>query len=144
MVHDDGWFASRPSLLSQFPLAYIPISQRPPVRPPQFVQVLRLEKKRTDVDIATHLLMDCFYNRFDEAVIISNDGDVTFPIQIVRDHFSKTVGVVNPHPKSKRRVNFIKASTYNLRSINNSVLSSSQVPTTLTDAKGQFSKPTCW
>ena len=72
-IHDDGWFASRRTLLPQYPLAYIPEGVTPPARPPQLVQVLKLEEKRTDVDIASVLLLDCFRNVFNDAVVISND-----------------------------------------------------------------------
>ncbi len=144
VIHDSGWFASHPTLLPQYPLAYIPRGQSPPPRPPQFVQVLRLEEKRTDVDIATHLLLDCFHERFDEAVVISNDGDLASPIQIVRDEFSKRIGVINPHHKAKISGSLIRASSYCLRSINRKVLATSQFPAALKDAKGQFRKSASW
>ena len=143
-IHDEGWFASRPTLLPQYPLAYRPQGQSPPPRPPQMVQVLRSEEKRTDVDIATHLLLDCFHNRFDEAVVISNDGDLASPIQTVRDEFGKRIVVVNPHHKSRISGHLIKASSHCLRSINRKVLANSQFPTTLTDIKGEFAKAPSW
>jgi len=143
-IHDEGWFASRPGLLPQYPLAYRPEGQSPPRRPPQLVQVLRIEEKRTDVDIATHLLLDCFNNRFDEAVVISNDGDLASPIQTVRDEFGIRIVVINPHHKSRVSRSLIKASSHSLQSINRSVLATSQFPTTLTDIKGQFTKPPSW
>lgn len=144
IIHDDGWFASRPKLLPQYPLAYIPDHLHPPPRAPQLVQVQRIEEKRTDVDIATHLLVDCFQKRFDEVVVISNDGDLTLPIQTVRDAFGMRIGVINPHNKSRISGSLIKASTYHLRNINRKVLADSQFPTILTDAQGTFSKPPSW
>lgn len=143
VIHDDGWFSLHAALLPQYPLAYRPENQKPPTRPPQFVQVQRSEEKRTDVDIATHLLLDCFDNRFDEFVVISNDGDLTLPIEKVRDQFGKRIGVINPH-RSRMSGTLIKASSYYIRNINRSVLASSLFPSTLTDAKGTFSKPSSW
>ena len=55
-----------------------------------------MEEKRTDVDIATHLLVDCFLDDFDEAVVISNDSDLVSPIEMVKSTFGKTIGVINP------------------------------------------------
>ena len=143
-IHDDGWFASRRTLLPQYPLAYIPEGANPPTRPPQLVQVLKLEEKRTDVDIASFLLLDCFQNIFNDAVVISNDGDLALPITIVRDEFHKNIGVVNPGNRSKVSGSLIKASRFHRRKINTKILATSQFPSTLTDAAGTFSKPSSW
>ena len=35
------------------------------------------EEKRTDVNIASHLLLDTFLGRYDTAVIVSNDSNLT-------------------------------------------------------------------
>ena len=144
VIHDDGWFAQRPTLLPQYPLAYLPLGQTPPTRPPVLVHVLRLEEKRTDVDIATHILLDCFHSRFDHAVVVSNDGDLALPIQTTRDEFGKMITVVNPHKRNKISGNLIKASTNHIRKINTKLLVNSQFPSTLTDTKGSFRKPASW
>jgi len=134
-----GHFAPRPSLFPQFPLAYIN-----PNRPPLIVQVLRTEEKGTDVNLATCLLIDCFNNDFDEAVVISNDSDLALPIEQVVSHFTKSVGVINPHPKYKMSGKLIQVASFNIRTINKKVLANCQFPDTLTDLKGQFSKPSIW
>ena len=144
VIHDDGWFSIHSKLLPQYPLAYRPEHELPPTRPPQMVQVQRIEEKRTDVDIATYLLLDCIENKFDEVVLISNDGDLTLPIQKVRDQFGKRIGVINPHPRSGTSGTLKKAASYIIRNINRSVLSSCQFPDTLTDENGEFTKPPSW
>ncbi len=139
-IHRDGWFASRPILLPQFPLAI-----RNPQRPPQKVQVQRLEEKRTDVDIATYLLVDGFSNDYDEAVVISNDSDLVSAIAAVRTRLGKVVGVINPHPKSKMSGHLARASSFQLRTINKSVLAKCQFPPSLVDAQGKtITKPGSW
>ena len=45
------------------------------------------EEKMTDVNIATELLTDAFQDRFDTAMLISADSDLTRPIQAVRRIF---------------------------------------------------------
>ena len=45
------------------------------------------EEKMTDVNIATQLLIDAFEGRFDTALIISGDSDLTTPIRRVRQRF---------------------------------------------------------
>jgi len=37
-------------------------------------------EKRTDVNIATHMLVDAFQNSFDTAILISADSDLTLPL----------------------------------------------------------------
>ena len=43
------------------------------------VEVLRTEEKGSDVNLATHLLLDAFKGRCDTAVVISNDSDSRSP-----------------------------------------------------------------
>jgi hypothetical protein len=54
------------------------------------------EEKGSDVNVASHLLVDVLTGGVDAAVVISNDSDLRFPV-----HFARTrvpVGVVNPSP----------------------------------------------
>ncbi len=52
------------------------------------------EEKGSDVNVASHLLVDVLGGQVDAAVVISNDSDLRFPIQFARGHVP--VGVVNP------------------------------------------------
>ena len=142
-IHGDAFFSSHPILLPQFPLAYRPPTN-PPKRPPQMVQVQRSEEKQTDVDIAVSLLVDCFDQVCDQFVVISNDSDLVTAIQTVRDHFGKTIGVINPHPYRRMSGHLTKAASFHIRTINKSVVRATQFPPQLTDAKGTFSKPPSW
>lgn len=45
-----------------------------------FAEVIKTEEKGSDVNIATHLLIDGFRDKFELAVIISNDSDLLAPI----------------------------------------------------------------
>lgn len=45
------------------------------------------EEKMTDVNIATQLLEDAFQDRFDTALLVSGDSDLTPPIQRIRALF---------------------------------------------------------
>ncbi|HET7485869.1 MAG TPA: NYN domain-containing protein [Solirubrobacterales bacterium] len=58
--------------------------------------VKTFEEKGTDVNLATRLLVDGFNGRYESAVVISNDGDLKMPIQIVRKELGLPVTVVNP------------------------------------------------
>lgn len=52
------------------------------------------EEKGSDVNVASHLLLDTLAGEIDGAVVISNDSDLRFPIQQVRERVP--VGTVNP------------------------------------------------
>lgn len=56
--------------------------------------VSRREEKGSDVNIASHLLIDILEKRIDGAIVISNDSDLAFPIRYARKQVP--VGVVNP------------------------------------------------
>ena len=115
-------------------------------RPPaggqsSYVEVFKTEEKGSDVNIASLLLADGFNNRFDVAVIVSNDSDLALPVQIVRNELQKPVGMINPHRNPSHT---LRTSCSFYRSIRQGVLRSSQFPATLQDANGTFSKPPSW
>lgn len=58
------------------------------------VQYLHLEEKGSDVNVASHLLLDVLSQQVDAAIVISNDSDLAFPIREARKRVP--VGVVNP------------------------------------------------
>jgi len=58
--------------------------------------VARREEKGSDVNVASHLLIDVLSNRVDCAVVVSNDSDLAFPISAVRKRVP--VGLINPTP----------------------------------------------
>ncbi len=45
-------------------------------------------EKMTDVNIATHLLLDAFNDRFDTAILISGDSDLVPPIKAIHNQFN--------------------------------------------------------
>jgi hypothetical protein len=83
------------------------------------IQVIKTEEKGSDVNIATHLLVDGFQNKYEAASVITNDSDLKLPIEMVKTVLKKTVGVICPHEKPskelQRAASFfktIKAQTY--------------------------------
>lgn len=112
-----------------------------PGQPQQYAKVIKTEEKGSDVNLATHLLHDAHMNRFDIAVVVSNDSDLLEPIKIVRNALGKKVGVLNPQKNPSRailpHIDFIKQ-------IRTGALQASQFPNQLTDKHGIFSKPATW
>lgn len=55
------------------------------------------EEKMTDVNIASQMLSDAFDDRFDTALIVSADSDLTTPVSKVRQRFpAKRVVIAEP------------------------------------------------
>ena len=111
----------------------------------RFVEVWETEEKGSDVNLASHLLIDGWRARYDLAVVISNDSDLKEPVRLVREELNAPVGVLNPHgnrswalsPKQLPRGSFYKP-------IRRAALRASQFPTQVPDAHGIVHKPTSW
>jgi uncharacterized LabA/DUF88 family protein len=106
-----------------------------------YVKVVKTEEKGSDVNIATHLLLDGFRNNYELAVVISNDSDLLMPIRVVTEQFSKPVGLLNPQKDPSvallPHVMFVK-------NIRKNVLNNSLFPPVMEDGHGKFSKPETW
>lgn len=148
----EGNFVSWPRLLPQSPFAYVYGTNKPP----QKVQVQRTEEKGSDVNLAAHLVYDnCMKDAKDTdgSIVISNDSDLANAIELVTANLSRPVTVVNPNRTNKvhsdpkhcaLQQDLRRVSTDQVPSINPSVLVKAQFPTTMTDAKGSFTKPASW
>jgi len=136
-----GHFVTWPKLMYQYPLSYS--NYNPDNKPPQRVRVQKTEEKGSDVNLATHLLIDCVECDFDDAVVISNDSDLALPIEMVTKKYNKTLILVNPG-RAKTSKELIDSATGYRPSINTKVLRASQFLPSLSDSKGTFTKPPAW
>ena len=100
--------------------------------------VLKVEEKGSDVNLASHLLMDAFKDKFDCAVVLSNNSDLFIPMEMVKKEFKKKIGLIAPNKHPSRHLmkvaNFVKP----IRSKN--LLKASQFPERLEDNRGEFKK----
>jgi hypothetical protein len=108
---------------------------------PRFVRIIKTEEKGSDVNLATHLLLDGFRGDYEVAAVISNDSDLTEPIRVVRDELKLPIGVLCPHDNPSWELT--KVSTF-WREIRDATLAKAQFPDVLTDARGDFHKPERW
>lgn len=106
------------------------------------VRVIKTEEKGSDVNLASHLLMDAFDDQYDAAVVISNDSDLAEPIRLVRERFNKPVGLLLH--KSVRISGKLKPLASFVRTFNDAAIAKAQFPNTLVDKNGTFSKPSTW
>lgn len=101
------------------------------------------EEKMTDVNIAVQLLSDAFDDRFDTAVIVSGDSDLTTPIQRVRERFPDKRLIVafppNRHSAQLKRV------AHGHTSVGEDKLRHSQLPNPVITASGYaLHRPAHW
>lgn len=103
--------------------------------------MIKTEEKGSDVNLATHLLIDGFDDAYELAVVVSNDSDLLEPIKVVTQRLGKPVGILNPH-----RVPSVALLPHAMfvKQIRRGVLAQSQFPNSMADARGSFSKPAGW
>ncbi len=97
----------------------------PSQRGPKTAEVLITEEKGSDVNLASHLLLDAFLSDCDVAVVISNDSDLRVPIRIAEQQLGIKVGIVNPH-RAKSRCRVLQATFF--KQLRSSVLAQCQLP----------------
>ncbi|MBF0178302.1 MAG: NYN domain-containing protein [Magnetococcales bacterium] len=101
------------------------------------------EEKMTDVNIATQILTDAFDDRFDTALLLSADSDLTTPVQKIRHRFpQKRVIVVQP--PGRISVKLCKAATAAF-TVGEAKLRQNQLPPTVIMPNGHVLQcPDCW
>ena len=119
--------------------------------PPDVMYVFKTEEKGSDVNIAAHLLMDGFLNRYDCAIVVSGDSDLVTPVRMVREQLKKTVGVLNPQRlsgpdkrKERKSAGLKQAASFYKKGITWSLLQRSQFPDRIESGHGVIHRPERW
>lgn len=114
----------------------------PPANGAKYVCVIKTEEKGTDVNLATHLLHDTHLNRYETAVVISNNSDLLEPIKIVRRELGKKVGVINPRQQRPSKVLAREADFF--KQVRPGLLAKCLLPNVMRDVQGEIHKPATW
>lgn len=126
-----GHFLSHPTFLPLSPLTSTL----------KLVKVMKTEEKGSDVNLAVHILNDAWLEKYDCAVIVSNDSDLAESLRLIRIQHNKMIGLISPlidgHPSRElqKYAHFIKR-------IRKGVLKISQLPSPIPDTT--IHKPTSW
>jgi len=101
------------------------------------------EEKMTDVNIAVEMTVDAFQGRWDTALLISGDSDLTAPIMNIRHSFpAKRVVVAFPPGRHSAQ---LQKSAHAYFTIGRRMLASSQFPDIVRKADGfELSRPVEW
>lgn len=75
-----------------------------PAEKGRVVDVIRTEEKGSDVNLSVHLLNDAWKDRYDCAVLITNDSDMTEGMRLTKlEHPQKRLGLISPVRKNHSR-----------------------------------------
>ena len=92
------------------------------------IPIVKLEEKRSDVNLAVSLVSDAALGKADCFVVITGDSDQVGAMEAVRRLFGKQVVVFNPHPTESRHLK--QAASY-YKSIPRDLPAQCQLPDTI-------------
>ena len=133
-------------------------NRMPKAAPPhQLVRVIKTEEKQSDVNLAVHLVNDAWKDRYDCAVVVSDDTDMAGAMKLIRQEFpSKKLGLVSPRARPEGRdmppspgrpwfsAELYRYARFRLM-IDDSHLAASQFPNPVTRPnRDPISKPASW
>lgn len=142
VVHEGKFLTSEP---------WMPLADPPRAKPdgyqwstplPSVVKVVKSEEKGSDVNLGVHLVRDAFLDRFDVAIVVTNDSDLVEPIRIAVQEVGKRVGLLVPvrYPTAS----LAAVSSFQLH-IRPGHLARSQFPDTITAQDGTaITRPASW
>lgn len=131
-----GTFRIDPRYMQRHPLQYGADGE------PLTVKVRKTEEKGSDVNLATHMLLDGFREAADVQVVLSNDSDLAEPMRVLIEEFGRTVGLVAP---SRQPSNVLLGTGPQLiRELRSGLLQAAQLPHRMVDAHGTIVKPSDW
>jgi hypothetical protein len=106
------------------------------------VAIQTWEEKGSDVNLATRLLADAVDEDFEQALVISNDSDLTEPIRMIKQKFNLAIVVISPYPTV---TNKLRRAATSYAVLDKSLLATCQLRASLKDKKGRvITKPAAW
>jgi uncharacterized LabA/DUF88 family protein len=124
------------------------VIKRPLAHPPDtgsaLVEIINHEEKGSDVNIATHMVLDAAKNLCDVAVLVSNDSDLQEPLRIVGQDFGKRTGILCPLSRGRKASRELTQYATFTKRIRADVLKASQFPPSLADNRGVIHQPPKW
>ena len=118
-----------------------PIPQAPDI---EKVQVSTLTEKKTDVNIATDMVVAACQNQADQLVLCSNDSDLEGALRNIR-HYCPAIriGLVAPTSSPERHISHdLKTHAHWVKALNTSSLAAAQLPAKIPGTA--IKKPNSW
>lgn len=108
---------------------------------PLEVAVHLMKEKRSDVNLATALLLDAFRKDAEVAIVLTNDTDHVAPLRAAREELGIRIELLSP---CDAPANELRKAADGLKRLRHGVLRECQLPLTLSDAKGNVERPRAW
>lgn len=109
----------------------------------KYENVIKTEEKGSDVNLALHVLNDAWHNRYDCAVIVSNDSDLSEALRLIKKQHQKHIILLVPGDPSKRPPAIqLKRYAHKTISIPQEAIINSQMPNPIPGTN--FHKPPEW
>jgi hypothetical protein len=116
----------------------------PPADGPTTVEVIKVEEKGTDVNLAAYLVADALTHDCEAAVVISNDADLAEPVRMVCHDYGVPVGIFTPGRLSAASWHLAQVPPTFFRQMKQQALLACQFPEKLWDQEGDFRRPAVW
>ena len=88
------------------------------------------------------MLHDAFQDRYDLAVLVSNDSDFSEALAIIKNELNKKIGILNPQQQRASRELHKHALFF--KQLRRGVAARFQLPLELRDSHGMITKPNAW
>ena len=112
---------------------------------PKTAKVLKVEEKRSDVNMAARMVADALTSRCNVHVALTNDSDHAGQIEMLIEEFGKSVGLLVPFLDAKRSAKELRSLPLEfVRPIHIEHLQASQLDPVLTDSRGTIKVPSEW
>jgi uncharacterized LabA/DUF88 family protein len=105
------------------------------------IRVISTEEKGSDVNLASHLLIDAFKQDCEMAIVLTNDTDLVEPIRLARDDLGLYLALLSP---SQNPARILRTNVDVLKSVRHGPLQASQFPDVLSDHRGEIHRPRAW
>lgn len=105
-------------------------------------EVIKTEEKGSDVNLAVHLVNDAWLNRFECAVIVSNDSDLAESLRLVKKKHKKIVLIPPGDPAIRPPSIQLKRWSHKVLSIPLADIANSQLPDAIPNTT--IRKPKSW
>lgn len=103
--------------------------------------MLATEEKGSDVNLASHLLIDAFRQDCEMAIVLTNDTDLVEPIRLARDDLGLHLALLSPSDSPARS---LRETVDVVKKLRHGPLQASQFPDLLRDARGEIHRPRAW
>jgi uncharacterized LabA/DUF88 family protein len=114
-----------------------------PTKRRKFADVIKTEEKGSDVNLAVHLLNDAWLDKYDCAIVVSNDSDLAESMRFVKEEHHKMMGLFAPGISGERKISrqLMKYASF-VRPIRPETLKASQLPDLIPGTN--IHKPKSW